>query len=426
MRTYIGNEESNMYIYKTLKNGIRVFAESVPYTEAVSVGVWVANGSRYESKDEAGMSHFIEHMLFKGTNNRTALDIAIEMDSVGGHLNAFTTKECTCFYGKTLSEHAEVSIDILSDMIFSPELSKENMDLERRVVLEEIAMYEDSPEDVVYDLFAEAVWENTPMGRPILGTAESLHNITPDSMREYMRNHYTKDSMIIAVAGRFDDSLFELLERYFGDRELLHIKPEFQKVTYKAKDLVLPRDFEQVQVVAGFNGIDIYDERVYSLLVFNNIFGSGMSSRLFQNIREKHGLVYSIGAGHSAYMGTGTFDVGYATTPENSAQVAELICEEIRLIKKEQLSDTDIERAKVQLKGNYILSGESISSRMQAIGRAALLDRPLRTRDEILDKINRVNSESIKNIIDSILDEKTLSVIATGPIDTVDGLFMGL
>ena len=324
-----------MYIYKTLKNGIKVFAESVPYTEAVSIGVWVANGSRYENKAEAGMSHFIEHMLFKGTYNRTAQDIAVEMDSVGGHLNAFTTKECTCFYGKTLSEHAEVSADILSDMIFSPELSKENMDLERRVVLEEIAMYEDSPEDVAYDLFAEAVWENTPMGRPILGTAESLYNITPESMREYMRNHYTRDSIIIAVAGRFDDSLFDILEKYFGDRDILDIKPEYDAVTYKAKNAVLSRDFEQVQVIAGFNGIDIYDERVYSLLVFNNIFGSGMSSRLFQNIREKYGLVYSIGAGHSAYMGTGTFDVGYATTPENSVQVAELICDEIRLIKKE-------------------------------------------------------------------------------------------
>ncbi len=426
MVTYIVKEGNEMYIYKTLKNGIRVFAESVPYTEAVSIGVWVANGSRYETKDEAGMSHFIEHMLFKGTNKRTAQDIALLMDSVGGHLNAFTTKECTCFYGKTLSEHAEVSVDILSDMIFSPELSKENMDLERRVVLEEIAMYEDSPEDVVYDLFAEAVWENTPMGRPILGTVESLHNINPDSMREYMRNHYTKDSIIIAVAGRFDDSLFELLEKYFGERELLTITPQFEKAQYRAKNAVLPRDFEQVQVIAGFNGIDIHDERVYSLLVFNNIFGSGMSSRLFQNIREKHGLVYSIGAGHSAYIGTGTFDVGYATTPENSKRVAELISDEIRLIKKEALSETDIERAKVQLKGNYILSGESISSRMQAIGRAALLDRPLRTREEILHKINCVNGESIRDIMDTILDEKTLSVIATGPIDTVNGLFMGL
>lgn len=415
-----------MYIYRTLQNGIRVFAEEVPYTEAVSIGVWVANGSRYENKNESGMSHFIEHMLFKGTQNRSARDIALEMDSVGGHLNAFTTKECTCFYAKTLSEHAEVSVDILSDMIFSPELSKENMDLERKVVLEEIAMYEDSPEDVVYDLFAEAVWNNTPMGRPILGTAETLHNITPDGMREYMKNHYTKDSIIIAVAGRFTEELFELLDKYFGTRKISQTKPQYEKVIYKANNAVLPRDFEQVQIVAGFNGIDIYDTRVYSLLVFNNVFGSGMSSRLFQNIREKYGLVYSIGAGHSAYMGTGTFDVSYATTPENLAQVAELICDEIRLIKKESLSDTEIERAKVQLKGNYILSGESISSRMQAIGRAALLDRPLRTRDEIIAKINAVDGESIKDIMDTILDRDTLSVIATGPISKVDGLFMGL
>lgn len=415
-----------MYIYKTLQNGIRVFAENVPYTEAVSIGVWVANGSRYEKKHEAGMSHFIEHMLFKGTSTRTAQDIALLMDSVGGHLNAFTTKECTCFYAKTLSEHAEVSADILSDMIFSPELSQENMNLERRVVLEEIAMYEDSPEDVVYDLFAEAVWNGTPMGRPILGFEKTLNNITPENMREFMKTHYTKDSIIISVAGNFTDELFDLLEKYFGERNILNTKTEYENVVYNANNAVLPRDFEQVQVIAGFNGIDIYDERVYSLLVFNNVFGSGMSSRLFQNIREKYGLVYSIGAGHSAYMGTGTFDISYATTPENSSKVAELITDEIRLIRKEPLTDEEIERAKVQLKGNYILSGESISSRMQAIGREALLNRPLRTREEIIKEINAVNRDSIKEIMDTILDIDTLSIIATGPIDTLDGLFMGL
>lgn len=415
-----------MYIYKTLQNGIRVFAEKVPYAESVSVGVWVANGSRNENDGEGGMSHFIEHMVFKGTHKRSARDIALEMDSVGGHLNAFTTRECTCFYAKTLDEHVDVSLDILSDMVFEPEISEENMELERKVVLEEIAMYEDSPEDVVYDLFSLGIWGDTPMGRPILGSRETLYNITPDSMREYMKHHYTQKSIIIAVAGKFDDSLFDGLEKYFGNRKLEDNPCVVTPAEYSPVRTFESKDFEQVQLVAGFNGIDIYDDRVYSLLVFNNIFGSGMSSRLFQNIREKYGLVYSIGAGHSAYVGTGTFDISAATTPENLARVAELISEEIRLIKKEPLSDAEIERAKVQLKGNYILSGESISSRMQAIGRAALLDRPLRTREEILDEINKVNRESIREISDYVLDENTLSVVAVGPIDSIDGLFMGL
>ena len=415
-----------MYIYKTLQNGIKVYAEKIPYAESVSIGVWIGNGSRHEKESENGMSHLIEHMLFKGTHNKSARDIALLMDSVGGHLNAFTTKECTCFYGKTLREHSEVTMDILSDMLFEPLLSKQDMELERRVVLEEIAMYEDSPEDIVYDLFSEAVWGKTPMGRPILGSEETLSLITPETMRDYMKSHYTKDSIIIAVAGGFDDLIFDSLERYFGERKVYDVPLTYEKATYSRKDVCQSKDFEQVQLIAGFKGIDIYDERVYSLLVFNNIFGSGMSSRLFQNIREKYGLVYSIGAGHSAYSDTGTFDILAATMPENIERVAQLTSEEIRRIKNVPLTKDEINRAKVQLKGNYLLSGESISSRMQAIGRAALLNRPLRSREEILEKINAIDSESVEDIINTVLDEDTLSVAAVGPIDSVFGLFKGL
>ena len=412
-----------MYIYKELTNGIRVYAENVSAAESVSLGVWIGNGSRHEKPEENGMSHFIEHMLFKGTTNRSAKDIALEMDSVGGHLNAFTTRECTCFYAKTLSEHTEVAMDILSDMVFSPRLSKEDMDLERKVVLEEIAMYEDSPEDVVYDLFSEAVWGKTPMGRPILGTAETLDSITPERMMKYIKEHYTSKSMVIAAVGKISDTFFDELEKYFGQREIMNNEVVFEPATYTPRNVCENRDFEQVQLVAGFKGIDMYDERVYSLLVFNNIFGSGMSSRLFQNIREKYGLVYSIGAGHSAYLDTGTFDIIAATTPENLDTVAELIQTEIKRIKTEPMTDDEIERGKIQLKGNYILSSEGMSSRMQAIGRAALLDRPLRTRDEIIESINCVDRDSINDIIDTVLDKNTLSIAAVGPIDSIDGLF---
>ena len=415
-----------MYIYKELSNGIRVFAENIPYAESVSIGVWVGNGSRHEKSYENGISHFIEHMVFKGTKHRTAKDIALEMDSVGGHLNAFTTKECTCFYAKTLKEFADVSMDILSDMVFEPSLNKEDMDLERRVIFEEIAMYEDSPEDLVYDIFSEAVWGRTPMGKPILGTEETLSSMTPEMMREYMRTHYTKESLIIAVAGRFDDGLFDSLEKYFGGRDLLNNEVTFEKAVYTPNNALLNKDFEQVQLVAGFDGIDVFDESVYPLMVFNNVFGSGMSSRLFQNIREKYGLVYSIGAGHSAYLDTGTFDILAATTPENLERVAELIEYEIKRIKSNPISDDEIERAKVQLKGNYILSGESMSTRMQAMGRSVLLDKPLRDREYVLNAISDVNRESISDIINTVLDEKTMSVVAAGPINSIEGLFCGL
>ncbi|MGN1115934.1 MAG: M16 family metallopeptidase [Candidatus Ornithomonoglobus sp.] len=413
-----------MYIEKVLSNGIRVAAERVPYVQSVSVGVWVGNGSRYEKAEENGISHFIEHMVFKGTMSRSARDIALEMDSVGGHLNAYTTREYTCFYAKTLNEYVKTSIDILSDMVFEPKLSKEDMELERRVVVEEIAMYEDSPEDVVYDLFADAVWGGTAMGRPILGTEEVLNTITPDIMREYMRTHYTSKNIVIAVSGSFEDSLFDMLETYFGQRKILDDNVEFEAAAYNGRNMFVNRDFEQVQLIAGFNGIDVYDDAVYPLLVFNNVFGCGMSSRIFQNIREKYGLVYSIAAGHSAYIGTGTFDISAATSPENAERVAQLIVEEIRKIKADKLTEEEIERSKIQLKGNYILSNESIGARMQAIGRTVLLDRPLRTPEDTIKKIMEVEAGTVSEVIDRVLDVSTLSIAAAGPINGIDGLFV--
>ncbi len=417
-------KDGAMYIQKVLSNGIRVVAEKIPYVQSVSLGVWVANGSRCEKKSENGISHFIEHMLFKGTEKRTAEQIALEMDSVGGQLNAFTTRECTCFYAKTLGDYVENAVDILSDMIFCPELSQKNMELERSVVLEEISMYEDSPEDVVYDLFTETVWGDTPMGRTILGTPETLAAITPESMREYMRTHYTSQSIVIAAAGCFDEDFFELLEKYFGNRDIADNEVVFEPAEYKKGNASLKRDFEQVQLVAGFKGIDIYDESVYALLVFNNIFGSGMSSRLFQNIREKNGLAYSIGAGHSAYVGTGTFDISAATSVENAELVAELIVKEVKKIKREKISAEEIERSKKQLRGNYILSNESVGARMQSIGRTELLKKPLRTPDEVIQKIMEVDADAAADIIDRILDVSTLSVALAGPVDSPDKLFV--
>lgn len=412
-----------MYIEKELSNGIRICAEKIPYVQSVSVGVWVGNGSRFEKKEENGISHFIEHMVFKGTKKRSARDIALEMDSVGGQLNAFTTRECTCFYAKTLNEYVETSLDLLSDMVFEPELSEENTDLERNVILEEIAMYEDSPEDLVYDIFSETIWGDTPMGRTILGTEKTLSEITPQKLRNYMRTHYTSKNIVIAISGSFEDSMFEQLEKYFGQRKLEDNEVEFEPVSYKAGQRCVRKDFEQVQLVAGFDGIDVFDESVYPLMVFNNVFGSGMSSRLFQNIREKYGLVYSIFAGHSAYIGTGTFDIAVAASPDNLARVAQLISDEIIRIKRDKLTDDEIERAKIQLKGNYMLSTEHVGARMQTLGRAALLKRPLRSPEETISRIMSVGRDDVSEIIDRIFNADTFSVAAVGQIDKVDGLF---
>ncbi len=412
-----------MYEYKTLQNGIRIVAEKIPYLHSVSMGVWVGNGSRYENLSENGISHFIEHMLFKGTEKRSARDIAAEVDAVGGQLNAFTTREYTCFYTKTLDEHVGLAADILSDILFHSLLTEQDMALERRVITEEISLYEDSPEDLVYDLLYEAIWKDSSMGRNILGTPESLAAITSERMRAYMQSHYTGKNIVISVSGNYTEQLFEVLEQYFGSQELSRELPAIFPVAYAPGRILKTKDIEQVQLAVAFNGIDVYDESVYSLLVFNNVFGSGMSSRLFQNIREKRGLVYSIGAGHSAYIGTGIFDISAGMSPENLKQVAELIDREIQTIRRDKLSEQEIEKAKEQLKGSYILSYESTGARMQAAGRSLLLNKPICTCEETIQKIEAVNADSVAEIIDRVLDEATLSVAAVGPITKLDDIF---
>lgn len=412
-----------MYEFKTLKNGIRVVAEKIEYLKSVSIGVWVGNGSRHEKREENGISHFIEHMLFKGTNNRSAFEIARAIDDIGGQINAFTTREYTCFYTKTLDAHASVALDVLSDMIFCSRLPEEEMDRERRVVLEEISLYEDSPEDLVYDLASQAAWGETSLGRTILGTKETLDSINQSIMRNYIKTHYTSKNMILSVSGNYGDGFFELLEKYFGSHELSSDEVVLPEAPYIPSNVVRTKDIEQVQLVAGFKGIDVMDESVYSLLVFNNVFGSGMSSRLFQNIREKRGLVYSVYAGHSAYINTGMFDISAGMSPENVSEVAELICGEVRRVKRDKLTRGEVERAKEQLKGSYILSCESTGARMQGAGRSLLLNKPIRTQEEGLALIEAVNTDSVAEIIDRVLDTGTLCVAAVGPIESVDNLF---
>ncbi len=413
-----------MYQYRTLSNGIRVVAEKIDYVKSIAMGVWIGSGSRYEKKEENGISHFLEHMLFKGTENRTAEQIALEFDSIGGQLDAFTTREYTCFYAKTINSHIETALDILSDMIFSSNLSEEDILLERQVIKEEINMYEDSPEDLVYDLASYAVWGDTPMGRTILGTYESLDGITPYLMRDYMNKHYTGVNTIISVSGNFDEKFFELLDMYFGSRNISNNKPTLEDTPYlSGNNIIRSKDIEQVQLVASFKGIDVMDDDVYSLLVFNNVFGCGMSSRLFQNIREQRGLVYSISAGHSAYINTGVFDISAGMSVENLPIVASLISDEVNRIKSDKLTNEELNRAKEQLKGSYILSSESTNARMQGAGRALLIGKPLYTQEEILKKIDNVTMDSVSDMIDRVLDSKTLCISAVGPVNSVDGLF---
>lgn len=403
----------------TLDNGVRIVSEKIPFVRSVSIGIWVRTGSANENRNNNGISHFIEHMLFKGTDRRTAKDIAESIDNIGGQLNAFTGKECTCYYAKTLDTHMDIAFDVLSDMFFHSKFDKKDLDVERKVIIEEIGMYEDSPEELVHDILSETVWNGHSLGFPILGTQEVLEKIDRNAIVQYMNGNYTPANTVIAVAGNFDDSkLKELAEEYFGHWQAKEAASEvLTDVGFNTGIRMKEKDTEQVHLCIGYKGIQHGDNRLYSLLAVNNLFGGGMSSRLFQKIREEKGLVYSIYSYPSSYMNAGLFGIYAGMNPDQLEQVVSLIRNEVKILTNEGMSKEDIDKSKEQLKGNYILGLESTSSRMNSIGKSELMLDVIYTPEEILAKIDAINEDNVAAVMDEVLktDQVTFAVVGNIP-----------
>jgi predicted Zn-dependent peptidase len=402
----------------TLDNGVRIVTERIPYVRSVSIGIWVKTGSRNENRLNNGVSHFIEHMFFKGTEKRNAKEIAESFDNIGGQLNAFTGKECTCYYAKTLDDHIGVAIDVLSDMFFNSLFAKKDMAVEKKVILEEIGMYEDSPEELVHDILSDIIWSGNPIGYPILGTGKSLRNMSKELINDYIANNYTPKNTVISVAGNFEeDNLIEMIKEKFGgwkvENEQISSFPEVSFITgLKTKE----KDIEQVHLCIGFKGIEHGNDKLYSLLAVNNLFGGGMSSRLFQKIREKKGLVYSIYSYPSAYKNAGLFTIYAGMNPEHLNEVTGLISDEIKLLLKRGIKTDDLEKSKDQLKGNYILGLESTSSRMNSIGKSELMLGYINSPEEVLEKIDAITMESINEIIQKVFDLEHTGISIVGAI----------
>jgi predicted Zn-dependent peptidase len=399
----------------TLGNGVRVVCEHIPFVRSVSLGIWVRTGSRDENIKNNGISHFIEHMLFKGTEKRSASVIAETIDNIGGQLNAFTGKECTCFYAKILDEHLDIAIDILSDMLFNSLYAKKDVTVEKKVILEEIGMYEDAPEELVHDILSEAVWEGSAIGYPILGTKKSLRGLNREHIMEYIKDRYTPENTVISIAGNYDgEKLSEMLERYFGNwKAEKNAGINVETVEFKPGLSIKEKETEQVHICIGFDGVENGNDNLYPLLAVNNIFGGGMSSRLFQKIRERKGLVYSIYSYPTAYNDVGLFTVYAGMKPEQLNEVISLIYEEVRLLLKKGISAQELQKTKEQLKGNYILGLESTSSRMNSIGKSELMLGYINTPEEILNKIGAIDMEGVDNIIKSVfnLGQKGISIV---------------
>ena len=384
-----------------LDNGLRVIAEYIPHFPSVSVGLWIGAGSMYESEAENGLSHFVEHMLFKSTQKRTTREIAVEMDALGGQVNAFTSKECTCYYAKVIAEHLERAMDLLSDLLLGAKLEEEEFEKERGVILEEIAMGEDTPEDLVYDLLAEAYFGDHPLSRPILGTHEQIASVTRQALIDFRQKHYRPDNTVLAVAGKYDlEALKAMAQRYLGA----------WKAEEACADTVAPgdcmgkvitkrKDIEQVHVCLSYPGVGQDDEDLYPMSVLNNLFGGGMSSRLFQRIREEMGAVYSVYSYPSTYQNCGTLTIYAGTSPEAAQDVVDELHSEIKKLMAEGVNDEEFNMAKEQLKVSYVLGLESSSSRMSSIGRSKLLRGRAVDPDDVVEKIESVTKEDVERVI---------------------------
>mgnify|MGYP002542360654 CR=1 FL=1 len=393
-----------MIIEKKLTGGMRLIYEHLPYLRSCSLGIWIANGSRHETSETEGMSHFIEHMLFKGTTSRSAREIAEQMDDIGGYMNAFTARECTCFYTKTLDSHLEEAMDILSDMVAHPRLNETDIALEKDVVAEEIRMYEDTPEELVQEQLNSCCFPGHSIGKNILGTIDSLASFTADSIRCYMQQHYAACNIVIAIAGNFDpEQLVDLTERYFSDypyQETFH--PTWEMPIYHAGAQSKYKEIEQAHLAFSFPGLPSRHEKMYSLLTASNILGGGMSSRLFQSIREEKGLAYSIYTYPSTYRDAGYTGIYAGCSPLNVEQVEELICRQIELLRRDGVTKKELLRTKEQMKSSFILSEESTYSRMSQIGKQLVIHGNVRDENKLLEEIDQITCDDVNRVIQEL------------------------
>lgn len=381
----------------TLPNGLRVIGERLPYLRSVSVGVWLRVGSMMETPEENGLSHFLEHMVFKGTESRTTRQIAEEMDAVGGQINAFTGKDCTCFYAKVIDEDLPLAMDILSDLTCRATLDEGEFGKERGVILEEIAMDEDSPEDLVHECLSRAQFGDQALGMPILGTTELISHYTRDDLAAYRGAHYTPRETVVALAGNYDPAqALALAERYFGawrnDAAPVTVPPMAPLAGQLSQR---EKDAEQLHLCLGFPGTAYGGDGLYPQAVMNNLLGGSMSSRLFQRIREELGMAYSIYTYPNSYLSCGTFAVYAGVSPKNGQRVLEEIRRELRRLVDEGVSEKEFRDAKQQLRGGYLLGLESPGSRMQAMGRGLLLLGKAVTPEETIEKIERVTIDDV-------------------------------
>jgi len=404
-----------------LPNGLIVLTERMEYLRSVAMGVWIKSGSRCEPAETNGISHFVEHMLFKGTRSRSAQHIAREMDSIGGNLDAFTGKETICFNVKSLAEHVPIALDVLTDLVLNPIFAPSDIERERGVILEEIKIDEDNPDVLVHELFTQSFWKGHPLGWPILGTTETVTRLDQKQLFTYHGDRFHGGNMVFSAAGSLDhDEFAAAVQEKFKDlpggatlHELSAPEPSAKIVLRNKKSL------EQVQICLGVPAPPITDDNRYATLILNTVLGGGMSSRLFQTIREERGMAYSVYSDLSPYRDTGTLCVYAGTSATKALSVVELILAEFRKLKETLLADEELNRAKDQLKGNILLGLESSNSRMANLARQEMYFKQFFTVDEIIARIDDVSAEQAQTMAQKLFRPESIAVTLLGRLQGV-------
>lgn len=408
-----------MYVKRVLPNGVRLISEKLDTVRTVSVGIWVGNGSRYEPAALSGISHFIEHMIFKGTEKRSAQHIAIAIDALGGQANAFTDKECTCYYMKVLDKRLQTGISILADMFMHSRFAQEDINLERGVVLEEIDMYEDSPEDVAIDKLFEQCYAGSALGRPILGTAETLQAINSEAMHDYMQHYYRPADTVIAVSGHFTEDDLDYIAELFS-----HMQGEGRNqitpAIYQPSLLLREKDIEQNHLCLSFPGVSLLSEERYAMNLLSSILGGGMSSRLFQGVREQNGLCYSIYSFTTPHLDTGLLSIYTGLGPETEQKALELILRELRQFCEDGPAAEELSRCREQVKTNLLIGLESTGTRMMTIGRSELLRGQVSAVEQVLAAYDRVTAEDVLALARRVFDFTQASLSVVGQPDRAE------
>ncbi len=405
-----------MIVRELLDNGLCLITETMPQVRSVTIGVWLARGSRHESDERSGIAHFVEHMLFKGTTSRTAQDLAQEIDSIGGQLDAFTAKEYASYYIKVLDEHLPIAVDLLSDLVLNPALRPDDVEREKKVVLEEIKMVEDTPDDLVHEVFTQYFWEGHPLGRPILGSKDTVETLTSDTLRGFFNGAYVASNLVVTAAGNLDHAKVRNLVSRAFERLSKAGEPRTDCAPDARPQIVVRvKDIEQSHVCLGTSAYPQNHDDRYVSYILNTVLGGSMSSRLFQNVREKRGLAYAVFSGLNSYRDAGALTVYAGCATESVGEVVDLVVEDLKAIKRTPVQPDELRRAKDHLKGNLMLSLENTASRMSHLARQEIYFGRQFGLDETLDGIERVTPADIQRVACDLFNNGCLGITVLGP-----------